>query len=161
MARSIETDPYHNFRFHVVDPNGNHLDPIAGFTQASMPEITVDAQEYREGTFKYTQKFPGVPNVGECQLMKGIFKKDSDVFRWLLLTINGGADYRSDIIVQQYHISDEFGINGTPSRITRLKEAFPTSVKPTADFDATAADVSLKEVTLSLEEIEVEIINNG
>lgn len=158
MARSINTDPFHNFRFHVIDPSGGNLDPVAGFTQAALPDITVDAQEYREGVFKFTQKYPGIPTISEVQLMKGIFIKDSDFFRWILKTINGGEDYRTDLVIQQYHISDEFGINGTPSRITRLKEVFPTTVKPTADLDATGSEVSIQECTLAVEEIEIEIV---
>ena len=158
MARSITTDPYHNFRFHVVDPAGGNLDPVAGFTQASMPDVTVDAQEYREGVFKFTQKYPGIPTVSEVQLMKGIFKKESDFFRWILKTINGGEDYRSDLVVQQYHISDEFGIAGAPSRIMRLKECFPTVVKPTSDLDATGSEVSIEEITLVVEEFEIELV---
>ena len=75
--------------------------------------------------------------------------------------IDGGEDYRADLVVQQYHIGDDFGITGSPSRVTRLKECFPTSVKPTADFDATAAEVSMAEITLAVEEIEVELVDNG
>lgn len=161
MARSINTDPYHNFRFHVVDPNGSFLDPVAGFTSATMPEVTTDPQEYREGVFKFTQKYPGYATVADVTFMKGIFKKESDLFKWLLRVIDGGEDYRADLVVQQYHIGDDFGITGSPSRVTRLKECFPTSVKPTADFDATAAEVSMAEITLAVEEIEVELVDNG
>ena len=72
MARAVDTDLYHNFRFHVVDPAGGNLDPVAGFRTASIPDLTVDMSEYREGVYKYTRKYPGIPKVGDCSLSKGV-----------------------------------------------------------------------------------------
>lgn len=158
MARAIDTDFYHNFRFHVVDPAGGNLDPVAGFRTASIPDISVDAPEYREGTFKFTRKYPGIPKVGECQLSKGVAKKDSDFLKWIFKGIDGGQTYRSDITIQEFHISDEFGIDGAPSKLIKLFEVFPISVKPTGDKDATSSDIAIQEMTLAVEEIEVELI---
>src|SRR4051812_40279472 len=124
MARAVDTDLYHNFRFHVVDPAGGNLDTVAGFRTASIPEISVDPAEYREGVMRFTRKYPGIPKVGECQLSKGVVKKDSDFLRWLMKCINGGADYRSDITIQEFHIADEWGIDGSPSKVIRLKEVW-------------------------------------
>ena len=159
MARSIETDPYHEFRFHVVDPAGGNLDTVAGFTSATMPEVATEEAPYREGIFIWTQKFPGVPSVSDVTLMKGIFRRDSDFYNWVLKVIEGGQEYRSDLVVQQYHISDEFGINGTPSRVTRLREVWGKQAKPTSDMDATSSNVAIQSLVLSVEEIEVEIIS--
>ena len=158
MARAVDTDLYHNFRFHVVDPAGGNLDPVAGFRTASIPELSVDTAEYREGVFKYTRKYPGIPKVGECQLSKGVVKKDSDFLLWLFKCIDGGVTYRSDITIQEYHIADEFGINGSPSKVIRLMEVFPISVKPTGDKDASSSDVAIQEITLAVEELSVELV---
>ena len=160
MARAVDTDLYHNFRFHVVDPAGGNLDPVAGFRTASIPDLTVDMVEYREGVYKYTRKYPGIPKVGDCSLSKGVVKKDSDFLVWLFKCINGGETYRSDITIQEYHISDEFGIDGSPSKVIQLKEVFPTSVKPTGDKDASSSDVAIQEMTLAVEEITVELVVN-
>lgn len=160
MARAVDTDFYHNFRFHVVDPAGGNLDPVAGFRSASIPDISVDMAEYREGVYLYTRKYPGIPKVGDCSLSKGVAKKDSDFLRWIFKCINGGETYRSDITIQEYHIEDEFGIDGSPSKVIQLKEVFPTSVKPTGDKDASSSDIAIQEITLAVEEIQVELVVN-
>lgn len=158
MARSVETDPYHSFRFHIVDPAGGNLDPVAGFMSVSMPNVAVEEAPYREGTFQWTQKYPGIPAVGDVTMTKGIFKRNSDFFNWVLKVINGGQDYRTELIVQEYHISDEFGINGSPSRITRLQEVWGKDVKPSDDHDASASNISVAALTVSVEKIEVELV---
>lgn len=159
MARSIDTDFYHNFRFHIVDPAGGNLDPSAGFTKVSIPNITVENVDYREGVYTYTRKYPGIPKVGDCEFSKGIVKKKSDFYTWLLKPILGGQNYRSDLLIQEYHISDEFGINGTPSRTIRIKEVFPIEFKPAADKDASQNDVAVQTLKLSVEEIDVDIVS--
>jgi phage tail-like protein len=159
MARAASTDPYLNYRFHVADPAGGNLDPVAGFTSVSTPDISLDPAEYREGIFRWTRKFPGVQTVGELQMMKGTVRRESDFFNWILNVINGGvASYRTDLMVMEYHITDEFGIDGSPSRVMRLRECFPTQAKPMADKDATGSEVAIQEITLAIEELEVEII---
>jgi phage tail-like protein len=159
MARAASSDPYLNFRFHVTDPAGGNLDPIAGFTQVTTPEITIEPTEYREGVYRWTRKFPGIQTVGDLQLMKGTVRRDSDFFAWVLRVINGGvSEYRTDLMVMEYHITDEFGISGAPTRIMRAREVFPTTVKPMADKDATAGEVALQELTLTCEEFGLEIL---
>lgn len=159
MARAASTDFYLNFRFHVLDPAGGNLDPIAGFTSVSTPDINIDTAEYREGVYRWTRKYPGVQTVGEIQLQKGTARRESDFFNWVLKVINGGVDsYRTDLMIVEFHITDEFGISGAPSRILRCREAWPSMNKPMADKDATGSEVALQELTIQVEELEVEII---
>jgi hypothetical protein len=66
--------------------------------------------------------------------------------------------YRTDLAIHEYHITDAFGINGAPSRILHCRECFPSMTKPMADKDATGSEVALQELTITVEEIEVEII---
>lgn len=158
MARAASTDPYQNFRFQVVDPTGGNLDPVAGFTTVTTPNVSLNAVEYREGVYTWTRKFPGVPTVGELVLSQGIFKRNTQFFDWILRVINGGnRDYRSELVVNQFHITDEFGVNGTPSRITTCRECFPTDVKPTGDFGGDDDAVQISEATFTVEEVEVEL----
>lgn len=158
MARAVETDPYHKFRFHVVDPAGGNLDPVAGFTTVNMPNVKVDAPVYREGTFTWSQKFPGIPTVGDVTMTKGIFKRESDFYNWIKKCVLGGEDYRADLVVYQYHISDEFGINGTPTRATRLLECFAMDVKPTDDLDSSSSEVAIQSLVLAVEQIVPELV---
>jgi len=159
MARSIETDPYHDFRFQLVDPAGGNLDPVAGFTSVSMPNLVVEEAQYREGTFLWTQKYPGIPSVSDVTMTKGIFRRDSDFFNWVLKVVNGGQEYRTELVLQQYHIQDEFGINGSPSRATRLREVWGKDAKPTNDFEASSSAIAIQSLTVSVEEFEVEILS--
>jgi phage tail-like protein len=162
MARSASTDPYLNYRFHVVDPAGGNLDPVAGFTTVTTPEITVQTAEYREGIYRWTRKFPGPAEVGEVVLSKGTVRRDSDFYLWVKRVIDGGVEeYRTDLMIMEFHIQDEFGIQGAPSRVLRIREAFPTGVKPMADKDATGAEVALMELTITCEEIELDEQLNG
>lgn len=158
MARSVETDPYHDFRYHLVDPAGGNLDPVAGFTDVSMPDITVEMAPYREGVDRWTRKFPGPQSVGTCTLTKGVFRRDSDLYKWIMKVIDGGQDYRSDIILQEFHISDEFGIQGSPSRVTRMLECWPVAGKFTSDKSATSSAVSVQTLTLEVEKLENELV---
>lgn len=159
MARSVETDPYHDFRFQLVDPAGGNLDPVAGFTTVSMPNVAVEEALYREGTFRWTQKFPGIPAVSDVTMTKGIFKRDSDFYDWVLKVINGGQDYRTELVLQQFHIEDEFGINGSPSRVTRLREVWGKDAKPTNDQDASSSNIAIQSLVVSVEEFEVELLS--
>ena len=159
MARSVETDPFHDFRFHLVDPAGGNLDPVAGFTNVTMPNLAVEEAPYREGTFRFTQKYPGVPTVGDITLSKGVFKRDSDFFGWVDKVVTGGEEYRTELVLQEYHITDEFGINGSPSRVTRLLECWGKDAKPTADKAADSSNISIQTHTISVEEFKIEIIS--
>ena len=86
-------------------------------------------------------------------------RRESDFFNWIQNVINGGvSSYRTDLMVMEYHITDEFGIDGAPSRILRLREAWPSQVKPMADKEATASEVGIQELTLAVEELDVEVI---
>jgi len=159
MARPVNEDPYQNFRFQVVDPQGGNLSIDAGFTVATTPNVSLNMVEYREGVYTWTRKFPGVPTVGDLSLSRGIFRRSSEFFDWILRVIQGGnREYRTELIVNQFHQQDEFGLNGTPSRITRLLEVFPTDVKPTGDFGGDDDAVQITEATFAVEEIQVELL---
>jgi len=159
IARSSVSDYFQNFRFHIVDTAGvGGFDIAAGFTKITIPNLSLDAVDYREGVFIYTQKQPGIPKIGDCELTKGVAKKDSDFFKWIQKPINGGQNYRSDLVIMEYQIDDEFGINGTPSRTISLFNAFPIDFKPASDLDASQNDIAVTTLKLSLEEFDIRLI---
>ena len=159
MAHAELTDFYQNFRFHVMDPNG-FLSPVAGFQTVGVPEYTVDPADYREGWYTYTRKYPGIPTVSELTFQKGVARVKSDFYRWVLTAIEGGQ-YRTDLLLFQYHRSDILATIGStqigaPSRTYRIFEAFPTRAKPGADMDSGSGDVSLQELAIQYESFELE-----
>src|SRR5271170_545890 len=96
MARAALTDYFQKFRFHVVEPNA-FLNPAAGFHAASIPEVSTENAEYRDGVTTYTKKQPGIPTIAEITLSKGVVRQSSDFFNWLTTVIEGAGNYRTDL----------------------------------------------------------------
>jgi len=179
MARAAKTDFLQNFRFRVSAETGgvdglkatglpeHSIDNQAGFQSCSIPEMSVEPTEYREGIMKYTRKFPGIPTVTDVSLTRGVVAEDTTFFRWMIQTVSGG-EYRSTIVIQQYSRTDVaqadtmgnptyFGpYSGTSfpkqsSRDITCYECMPMRVKPGADLDATSGEVSMQELDFALE----------
>lgn len=181
MARSQNQDFLQGFRFHVemLGDNTNYftLDGDsserpggrAGFQSCTLPEVSAEATEYREGTFKYTRKFSGVATVTDLSLMRGVALNDSALFSWMMDAV-GGGEHRRDIVVNQYTRSAIFSPSGAnealsdpnegdyigaadaaQSRSYNCFECIPTRCKPGADLDSTSSEVSIQEIDIALE----------
>jgi len=176
MARSMQTDYINGMRFHVVatgfagrrylSPPGR---PEAGFSACTTPEVSGEAVEYREGTFVYTQKYPGIPSMGgDLTMSRGVARRDTTLFDWMRIVIEGGAaeggEYRADLLIKQFHrrevlVGDPsssvnfntIDVNSIPAKTYNIFQAFPTRCKPAADFDATSGDVSVAELDVAFE----------
>ena len=172
--RPSRTDLMQNFRYHVVADDGSSVDPLqpvyttdrdgfegggqAGFQSVTLPELSVEASEYREGLMKWTQKYPGVPTVSDVTLMRGISKRDT-VFFDMVMNALEGKEYRADIIIYHYHRTEMDLANAgeVSDSIRRIEcgESFATRAKPAGDLDATAGDISMAEVDLAIENFDV------
>lgn len=126
----------------------------AGFQSVTLPELSVEPVEYREGTFTWTQKYPGPPTVSDCTLMRGIAKKDTAFFDWVEGAVNG-KEYRMDITIWHYQRAEMGSAkkSDTSSEMRRVecKNCVPTRAKPAADFDSMSGEVSMAEVDFALE----------
>lgn len=173
--RAAKSDMMQGFRYHVTaisnagggdpfqavpdeDRDGYDTKGQAGFQQATIPEVSVDSSEYREGIMKWTQKYPGVPTVGDVTLSRGITKRDTVFFDMVMASIEG-REYRCDVTIWHYQ-REEMGLAQnaeTPDSVRRTicYNAFGTMAKPSGDLEAMAGDVSLSEMTLAVESIEV------
>lgn len=174
MARSEVTDYLQSFRFHVLATRaGTEDDPLAytgvetnpspqaGFMSCTVPEMTQDAVEYREGTSLYTKKFLGPPTFSDVSLQRGLAREDSTFFDWASNAATGG-EYRADVDIIHYHrdalaSQDIFpgGGIGENTRVYRCYECIPTRAKPGADLDSNTGDVSLAEVDIAIEWFEI------
>ena len=190
MARAQATDFLQNFRFHVetidragtgwnpIDYNrtssgngGNTgVDSVAGFQSCSLPDVSMDAVEYREGTYKYTKKFAGVPTISDVSLMRGVVVKDTAFYDWIIRAVSG-AEYRADIQIKQFTRNNmvlpdgggeaewSVGENAIiPPKCARTyicHECLPTRAKPAGDLDATSSEVAMGECDFALEWFEV------
>lgn len=171
--RAAVDDLMQGFRFHVKAANTAGVDllqPVpsrpgefegggqAGFQSVTLPELTVEATEYREGTFTWTQKYPGPPTVSDCTLMRGVAKGDTAFFDWVMTSVNGG-EYRSDVTIWHYQRTEmssaaQSAVSNDMRRV-ECHNCIPTRVKPAADFDSMSGEVSLAEVDFSLESFEL------
>ena len=178
MTRAARTDFLQNFRFRVRTIRGtdglyarglegHSIQGEAGFQSATMPEMSVEPTEYREGIMKYTRKFPGIPTVTDCSLMRGIVAEDTAFYQWMIQTVSGG-EYRCTIQIDQYQRTDvaQASVMGNPSyfgpysgtsypdsssRSVECFECMPMRVKPGADLDATNGEVSMQEIDFAME----------
>lgn len=184
MARSVSTDFFQNMYFllEAVRPDGLNMvnrtaqsgvEAPAGFQSCTIPTVSNEAVTYREGTFIYTRRYPGIPSMDDITMTRGVARLDSSLWAWMRLVNEGSGDYRADVQIKHFHrgvsLTRPFpttggpGTNRTfiaedaqPGRIYHLSEAFPTSVKLAGDLSGDASDVSLQEMTLAYEYCEVE-----
>lgn len=175
MARSQVNDHLLGFRFHVttVKHNGT-VDPIkrsregddgspgaeAGFQSVTLPEVTSEVSEYREGNSTFSRKYPGPPTWSDSTLIRGITANDTVFFDWAKSTWEG-REYRVDLRVMHFAREDVGGLlrgAPVPSRSYLYHECVPTRVKPAADFDSTSTEISLAEVDVALEWMEIETV---
>lgn len=172
MARAASTDFLQNFRFHVTVSGGaTAFNPInfsrngigiggeAGFQSVSIPDISIEATEYREGTYKYTRKFPGPPTIADITLIRGVVVQDTKFYDWAINTLSGGP-YRVDLNILQYTRGDlanpvnpaeNSAVPQTAARTYKCYECLPTQVKPAGDLDATSGEVAMAELTVAME----------
>lgn len=165
MARPQSEDFLHNMRFQVSLADGGNqtrrFGAAAGFTTVSIPAIQVETASYREGTFIYTRKYPGIASVEDISMSRGVVLNDTPFWTWLQQDIvEGAGNYREDLVVQHYHRAAQAGTKlNTDSPFFKkltIHEAFPSSVKPTSDLDSSSSEVGMTEVTITFEYYEVE-----
>ena len=167
--RAAADDLLQGFRFHVTANDGTDSDPLqrgvvrgndfegggqAGFQSATIPEITLEAAEYREGTFVWTQKYPGPPTVSDLSLIRGISKQDTAFYDMCMASVNG-QQYRADVTVWHYQRAEmgSAAQSETADTIRHLecRNAFAMRAKPAGDMDATSGEVSMAEVDIAME----------
>lgn len=164
MARAQNTDFFHNFKFNVFTDASAAIMPVAegGFSTCSLPEVSLDVNEYKEGIHVYKRKFPGNPTVSDVSLAHGVTKTRSSLFGWMQACVNG-KEYRTNVYVQHFHRDDTinfgdpeaFTANATASRTVKLVNAFCIRYKPGSDFDAQGSEVSIEECDIACESFEV------
>jgi len=177
MARANNQDFLQNFRFQVEMVGGdvnyftkdsedsNRPGGKAGFQSCTLPEVSAEATEYREGTFKYTRKFSGVATVTDLSLMRGLALNDSALFSWMMDAV-GGGEHRRDLVVKQFTRSNQFqpsgdNVTAEPTegdyesasgyRAYSCFECIPIRCKPGADLDATSSEIAIQELDVALE----------
>lgn len=87
MATPQLTDPYRGFRFRV-EISGIQ---IAAFSEATVPDSTVETVDYREGTDPvYKRALSGLTTYGKLTLKKGM-TDTMDLYNWHQLASSQGS----------------------------------------------------------------------
>ncbi len=171
MSRAAVNDLMQNFRFHVVASDTDGKNPLeysrtgeyegggqAGFTSATIPELSVEITEYREGTFQWTQKYAGVPTVSDVTLIQGVAKTNTTFYDWVRSSVDG-AEYRCDVTIYHYQRTEmsKATQSETDDTLRRMEchNCVPTRAKPGGDLDSTSSEVSMAEVDFAMESFEI------
>lgn len=171
MPRAQSTDYLHSMRFQVEVADGNHLflgQPEAGFSAVTVPEMTIESVEYKEGQMIYTRKYPGNPSMAELTMSRGVTRTDTSFWSWVQ-TVAEGGDYRADLRIKHYHRDSLPNVAFPPpavpnstvinkdagAKVYEVHEAFPMRHKVASDLDATASEVSIMELDVAFEHFAV------
>lgn len=138
------TDPLGNYNF-LVEIAG--ID-VGRFSEASGLESSIESIEYREGGENTTvRKLPGKTTYTDIVLRRGITEGDNTLYEWHRDAVEGRIDRRSGSIV----VLDRAG-----QEVLRYNfvNAWPMKWSP-PDFNATANEVAIEELTLCHEGLEL------
>ena len=176
-ARSVASDFLQSMRFQVkCVGTGFTLDgpegAQAGFMSVSTPEATIEAVEYREGTYNYPRKFPGNVTVADVSMSRGVALKDTAFWSWVSIVAHGEGEYRANIEIYHYNRSvlqksvptwagGTAPTTGYGGRKYTLHEAFPIRCKVAGDLDASSSDISVQEIDVAFEYFSVDELTGG
>jgi phage tail-like protein len=141
MARQ---DPLTNFRYRL------EIDglTVAGFSEVSIAETTVDVVDYREGNDSpHVRKLPGLTKYGNITLRRGM-TTSLELYEWHKQVVNGQVSKaRKKIAIV---VADETGTDKARFVVT---DAWPTKYSP-SDLDAKGNEVLIETLELVNEGIE-------
>lgn len=139
--------------------------PVFGFRTCSLPEIIANMKSITEGNYEYPRKVYGGAEISDVTLTQGVSLFNSDFYDWIRKAIVGQRGPKNLLIVQFLNTKGgttrglgAFGglefVARLPGRAWLLKNCRPSRYKPGSDFDAMSQEVSLAELTLSIEEMQ-------
>ena len=178
MARAASQDKLQGYRYHVKMIDGGPYDgdltdlggTEAGFKSATLPQITTETTNYREGIMTYAQKYGGPPTVETVTLTRGAAVGDTKFIDWIFAKIEG-REYRADMSIYHMPSTAIRKTSSGPGRINdptalpdgwqgrsleyRCYEAQPSRVKVAGDLDADSGEVSVAEVEIEIEKFDI------
>jgi phage tail-like protein len=187
VARSQLLDLLQNFRFHLFDvpkfTGGSGAGAfsmadtvfslVAGFASATSPEMTLELETIKEGTFQFDRFFAKRASVGPIALSRGVRFFDAEFWKWISGHLSGQMPKRTLLLVQ--FAKSGSGPNSTLDRVTQglsdvssqqirtdfllrapgktwvLFNCTPSRYKSGSDMDARSSDVSIAELELQPE----------
>jgi phage tail-like protein len=137
--------PHPAFSF-VVDAGFTRV----GFSRVTLPTLMRDVIRYREGSDpgESVRKLPGLLDVGDCLLERGVVPVDTEFFQWLS-TAGGGTVERRDVVVRLLDASHQTVL------AWKLRNAFPVALEWSV-LDAQLSGVLLERLRLAVEAVELQ-----
>ena len=168
MARSYITDPLmvHNFALIEV-PAATPFFPLAfplktaqsaiangnfvGFTSMTVPEMTMETREIKQGNWPYVHQVPmGYQHGGQVTLTMAVIPLNIDMYAWWQQVLNGIFAPRRNLLLTHTRLD-----KGLPARMLSCSNCIPVAWKPASDFDAQTTQVSLEYITFHTQRIDI------
>jgi phage tail-like protein len=143
--------PIPTFHF-TVSYGGNNAD----FTEVSGLTRSVKNLDYRGGASKnfLPIRLPGLPEVQNITLKKGIFAQDSELYKWL----SEGVENRNPNNVDRRDITISLmSADHLPVVVWTIRQAWPIKVDGPS-LNSTGNEIAMETVELCHEGIELETV---
>lgn len=188
--RSRLLDYLQAFRFHLFDvPKlsggagrvgfslaDSVFTAVAGFTNVTHPEMTLETETIKEGTFQFDRFFSKRAAVGPMVLARGSRFNDSEFWAWAAGQVLGVMPRRDLILVQftsarvgsarsgvgrainaisdasAEQVRTDFLLR-VPGKVWYLFNCLPTRYKSGGDLDSRSSDISIQELEIQPEVI--------
>lgn len=160
MARSFVDDPLMACNFAMVEVPVAGPAPLAfpyktirsalsqgnfvGFQSMTVPEMTLETREIRQGNWPYIHQVPiGYASGGNIVLSQAVLPLANDMYFWWLSAVNGMLAPRRNVLLMHTRMD-----RSLPARILSCSDCIPVAWKPATDFDANVSEVSIESLTL-------------
>ena len=147
----LRDNPYPQFNFLVNLGTGDAEGPEGGFQECSGISMSVDVIEYRNGNDREnsTRKITGLNRVSDVTLRRGVIGS-LNLYQWLDQIRNGDASATRTVTIQLQN-EDHTDIVMT-WKLLRARIIKHTS----GPLNAKGTDVTIEEITLAYERLEIE-----
>lgn len=136
-------DPYKGFRFRL-EIQGLQ---IAGFSEATLPDTTIESTTYREGTDSFSRKLSGQQSVGTLSLKRGV-TDSMDLYNWFSSVASLGADVGGRKSVSIILVDE----SGNDKVRWNMTNTWPTKYS-TTDFSASSSEAMIETLELEVETV--------
>jgi len=170
MARSFFTDPLMTCNFALMEVPVAGPIPLAfgfkairsaisqgnfvGFQSMTVPEMTLEHKEIRQGNWGYIHKvITGFSTGGNITLTQAVLPEALDMYAWWLQAVNGIFAPRRNLLLT--HTRQDHAL---PARILSCQGCLPVSWSPASPFEAATSAVSVESMTLWCQKIDIIIV---
>ncbi len=167
MARSFESDPLMSCNFALIEVPTAGLIPLAfpyktlrsalsngnfvGFQTMTVPEISLETKEIRQGNNQYVHRVPtGFSSGGNVVLSQAVLRLAGDMGLWFKQALNGVFSPRRNMLLVHTRLD-----RALPARIIQCSDCIPVSWKPASDFDANSSTVSMESLTFFTPRVDI------